>query len=65
MTLTQGKEEYTCTLAADVKVTCDGKVCKSSDLKPGTKIRVTSQSADPSAATRIEAIDKNLDFASL
>ena len=65
MTGKLGKEELTCTLSADVKVTCDGKVCKSSDLKPGMKIRVTSESNDPHAAVRIEAIDKNLDFASL
>jgi hypothetical protein len=65
MTGKLGKEEHTCTLSADVKVTCDGKVCKSSDLKPGMKIRVTSESNDPHAAVRIEAIDKNLDFASL
>ena len=51
MTGTQGKEEHTCTLTADVKVTCDGKVCKSSDLKPGMRIRVTSESDDPHAAT--------------
>jgi len=65
MTGTQGKEEHTCTLTADVKVTCDGKVCKSSDLKPGMRIRVTSENDDAHAATRIEAIDKNLAFAIL
>jgi len=65
MTGTQGKQEQTCTLSADVKVTCDGKACKSSDLKPGMKIRVTSDSNDPNAAVRVEAIDKNLEFASL
>lgn len=65
MTGKLGKEEHTCTLSADVKVTCDGKVCKSVDLKPGMKIRVTSESNDPHTAVRIEAIDKNLDFASL
>lgn len=65
MTGLEGSTEHTCTLAVDCKVTCDGKVCKASDLKPGTKIRVTSESADPHAATRVEAIDKNLNFASL
>ena len=65
MTGKLGKEEHTCTLSADVKVTCDGKVCKSSDLKPGLRIRVTSENDDSRAATRIEAIDKNLEFASL
>ena len=64
MTGMKGKEERTCTLSADVKVTCDGKVCKSADLKPGMKIRVTSQNDDPQAVARVEAIDKNLAFAS-
>jgi hypothetical protein len=65
MTGAQGKKEQTCTLTSDVKVTCDGQVCKSSDLKPGMKIRVTSESETPHTATRIEAIDKNLKFTSL
>ena len=65
MTGPQGKKEHSHTLAADVKITCDGQVCKSSDLKPGMKIRVTSESETPHTATQIEAIDKNLKFASL
>ena len=65
MTGARGKAEHTCTLTADVQVTCDGKACKSSDLRPGMRIRVTSESDDPHAAARIEAIDKNLKFASL
>ncbi|MDX1947266.1 MAG: hypothetical protein SFU86_17830 [Pirellulaceae bacterium] len=65
MTGVEGSAEHTCTLAVDCKVTCDGKVCKASDLKPGMRIRVTSEGTDPHAATRIEAIDKNLNFASL
>ncbi len=64
MTDLQGKEEQTCTLTADVKITCDGKVCKAAELKPGMKIRVTSQSDDPHAAIRIEALDKNQAFVS-
>jgi CTP-dependent riboflavin kinase len=59
------KKEQTCTFAADAKITCDGKLCKAADLKRGMKVRVTSESAAPHAATRIEAIDKNLDFVSL
>jgi hypothetical protein len=58
-------QEHSHTLMADAKLTLDGKVCKAADLKTGTKIRVTLESAAPHAATRIEAIDKNLDFASL
>ena len=60
-----GREKTTCMLTTDVKITCDGQVCKATDLKPGMKVRVTSESTAPHAATRIEAIDKNLDFASL
>jgi len=63
MTNGDGKEEQTCTLTAGVKVTCDGEVCKTADLKPGMRIRVTSDGADARAATRIEALDKNPDFA--
>jgi len=62
MTNMEGKEEHTCNLTADAKVTCDGKLCKASDLKPGMRIRVTSESTDAHAATRIEALDKNPDF---
>jgi len=62
MTNMEGKGEHTCTLNAGAKVTCDGKLCKASDLKPGMRIRVTSESADEHAATRIEALDKNPDF---
>ena len=65
MTNTQGKETHTCTLTADVKVTCDGEVCKTSDLKPGMRIRVTSESDAPHSANRIEALDKNTDFAAV
>jgi hypothetical protein len=62
MTNMEGKGEHTCTLAADARVTCDGKVCKAADLKAGMRIRVTSENADSHTATRIEALDKNPDF---
>jgi hypothetical protein len=65
MTMTKGKEEHTHTLISAAKFTCDGKVCKATDLKPGMKIRVSTQAKDPHSATRIEAIDKNEAFASL
>ena len=64
MTNKNGKE-HSHTLTADVKLTLDGKACQAADLKPGTKIRVTTENDQPHAATRIEAIDKNQDFASL
>ncbi len=65
MTGAEGKGEHTCTLTADVQVTCDGEICKASDLKPGMKIRVTSENQEPHAATQIEALNKNPTFASL
>ncbi len=58
----EGKGEQTCTLSADTRVTCDGTLCKAADLKPGMRIRVTSEGADAHVATRIEALDKNPDF---
>lgn len=61
MTDKDGKE-HTHTVAADAKVTCDGKECKIKELKPGMKIRVTTKKDDKKAATRIEALDKNEDF---
>ena len=65
MTGLKNKSEQTCVLNANAKVTCDGRICKSSDLKAGMRIRVTSGGTDPHAASQVEAIDKNLDFASL
>ncbi len=50
--------EHSHALTADVKLTLDGKTCTATDLKPGTKIRVTLQSDEPHAAIRVEAIDR-------
>jgi hypothetical protein len=61
MTDEEGKEQIH-PLAADVKVTCDGKTCAASDLKAGMKIRVTTGAAEQHPATRIEALDGNRDF---
>ena len=47
MTDTQGMEEHTCTLSVNVQVTRDGYACRSSDLRPGMRIRVTSESKEP------------------
>ena len=58
-------QEHSHTLTADAKLTLDGKPCKAADLKRGTRIRVTTQGADKSAANRIEGLDKNLNFASV
>ena len=54
--------EHRHTVAANVIVTCDGKACKATDLKPGMKIRVTTESADPYMVTRIEALDQRDEF---
>jgi hypothetical protein len=62
MTNTEGKEKHTHTLTAEVKVTCDGKVCKAADLKPGMRVRVTTANEEPHGVTRIEALDNNRDF---
>jgi hypothetical protein len=61
----KGKDskEHTHTLAADAKVTLDGKTIKAQDLKAGTKIRVTTKTNDSKVATHVEAIDKNETFA--
>jgi uncharacterized protein YxeA len=61
MTNKEGKEQ-THTLTADSKVTCDGKVCTAADLKPGMRIRVTTEKVEPHTVTRIEALDDNPDF---
>jgi hypothetical protein len=55
-------EEHTHTLAANAKVTCDGRTCNLEDLKPGTKIRVTTKKGEKDIATRVEALDKNTEF---
>jgi hypothetical protein len=57
--------EHSHALTSDAKLTLDGKACTVADLKPGTKIRVTLQRDTPHAAIRVEAIDKNPEFASL
>ena len=56
--------EHSHTLAASVKVTCDGKTCTAADLKAGMRIRVTTDTVDRHAAGRIEALDKDAAFAS-
>jgi hypothetical protein len=55
-------KEHTHTLAADAKVTCDGKACKLDELRAGQRIRVTTKAGDQSIAVRIEALDKERTF---
>ncbi len=49
-------KEHSHDLAADAKVTCDGKDCKITDLKAGTKLKVTL-GADKKA-TKVEGATK-------
>lgn len=56
-------KEHSHSVSGNTKVTCDGKVCKTSDLKAGMKIRVTTKKTDEGVAIGIEAIDKNSGFA--
>ena len=60
-----GKDEkgHTHTITDNTIVTCDKKDCKATDLKAGTKIRVTTKKSDENAVTCIEAIVKDGDFA--
>jgi len=50
--------EHSHTVAPDAKVTCGGKVCKTTDLKAGTDVRVTTKKDDQNVAIGIEATDK-------
>jgi hypothetical protein len=54
----EGKNEHTHTLAADAKISCDGKECKAADLKPGTMIKVTTKDGDKTTAVKVEASTK-------
>jgi hypothetical protein len=49
-------------LATDVTVTCDAETCATADLRAGMRIRLTTENEAPYTATRIEALDKNVDF---
>jgi hypothetical protein len=58
-TMTAKGKEHKHTLAADAKVTCDGKTCKLDDLKAGTTIAVTTREGDNRMATRVVATTKS------
>jgi hypothetical protein len=62
MTDKDGKNEHTHTLAADARISCDGKECKLTDLRKDQHVRVTTKEGDPTQAVRVEALDKNKDF---
>jgi hypothetical protein len=59
-----GKEQtFNCSDTTDLML--DGKrsdVATFKTLKPGTKVRITTDKNDNTKATKIEALDKNTDF---
>lgn len=55
MTDKDGKNEHAHAVPADAKVSCDGKDCKVEDLKPGTKVKVTTEKVgDKVVVTKVE-----------
>ena len=48
-------KEHSCEMAADCKVSCDGKECKVSDMKAGVNVKVT---ITDKKATKIEGSTK-------
>ena len=56
-------KEHSHTVAADAKVTCDGAVCRTEDLKAGSKIRLTTKPDDKLVAIKIESLKKHTEFA--
>ena len=56
------EKDHEHTLAANAKVTNDGKDAKLEELKAGQRIRVTTAADDVKTATRVEALEKNKDF---
>jgi hypothetical protein len=53
---TLDNKEATVPMAADAKVTCDGKDCKVTDLKAGFKVKVTLNT--DKKASKVEASTK-------
>jgi len=51
-------KEMTHTVAADAKITFDGKECKLTDLKKGVFVKVTTKKDDAKVAIAIEASSK-------
>jgi hypothetical protein len=56
-------QETTLILANEVKLTCDGNTCNSSDLHAGSRIRVTTKKGDRNMATCVESLEKEGEFA--
>ena len=51
-------ERCSITLAKDAKLTCDGAVCQTEDLKFGAKLRVTTRQGDRNVAICIEFLNE-------
>ena len=62
---TKESNEYSFTVAKDAYVCCDGINCRAEDLRVGSKIRITTKADDINVATKIESLDKQVDFADL
>ncbi len=52
LTLAGKEKDHVCEVAKDAKITCGGKECKLSDLKPGFKVKFTMTNKK---VTKIEA----------
>ena len=52
-TCSEGKTHHY-TLDKDTKVSCDGKTCKTADLKAGSAVKVTTHKDDKNVATHVE-----------
>jgi hypothetical protein len=59
MTDNATQKEMTHLVAADAKITCDGKACKLEDLKKGITVKVTTKKDDPTMAVAIEGSTKD------
>jgi len=62
MTNTDRKEKHTHSLPEVVKVTCEGKAYEDADLRPGMRVRVTTEDDEPNGATGNLTLDNNRDF---
>lgn len=62
MSSADGKE-HTHTVGKEAKLTCDGQTCKAEEVKPGSRVRVTTHATDRNVATCVEALKKNTEFA--
>lgn len=55
MTDKDGKQQHEHKVAADAKITLDGKDCRLEDLKKDMNVKVTTKKGDKTTAIKIEA----------